>query len=84
MLKKHHLVLLTNLKEQALEDCVNSELYTMRDALKYAQTTNYLQQREKLHQTLAHNGIIAVDSLPSHLAVNLANQYFDVKRSGRL
>jgi len=84
MLKKHHLVLLTNLKEQALEDCITSELYDMKDALRYTQTSDYLQQRERLHQSLAHKGIIAVDSLPKHLAVNMANQYFDIKRSGRL
>ena len=84
MLKKHHLVLLTNLKEQALDDCINSEIYDMHDSLKYSQTTSYLLQREKLHQTLTHNGVIAVDSLPKHLAVNMANQYFDIKRSGRL
>jgi len=84
MLKKHHLVLLTNLKEQALDDCINSELFDMKDSLRYAQTSSYLQQREKLHQSLAHKGVIAVDSLPKHLAVNMANQYFDIKRSGRL
>jgi len=84
MLKKHHLVLLTNLKEQALDDCVNSDLFDMKDSLRYAQTSHYLQQREILHQSLAHKGVIAVDSLPKHLAVNMANQYFDIKRSGRL
>ena len=84
MLKKHHLVLLTNLKEQAIEDCINSDVQDMREALKYSQTINYLQQREKLHQTLSHSGVIAVDSLPKHLAINMANQYFDIKRSGRL
>jgi len=84
MLKKHHLVLLTNLKEQALEDCLNEEIFNMRDTLKYTQTVSYLQQREKLHQSLSHSGVIAVDSLPKHLAINMANQYFDIKRSGRL
>lgn len=84
MLKKHHLVLVTNLKEQALEDSVNSDILSIHDALKHAQTADYLQQRDKLHQSLTHNGVIAVDSLPTHLAINLANQYFDIKRSGRL
>lgn len=84
MLKKHHLVLLTNLTEQAIEDCINSDVQDMRESLRYSQTVNYLQQREKLHQTLTHSGVIAVDSLPKHLAINMANQYFDIKRSGRL
>jgi len=84
MLKKHHLVLLINLKEQALDDCLNAEIFDMRDTLRYSQTVTYLQQREKLHQSLSHSGVIAVDTLPKHLAVNMANQYFDIKRSGRL
>ncbi len=84
MLKKHHLVLLLNLKEQALEDCLDEEIFDMRDTLRYSQTVSYLQQREQLHRSLTHSGVIAVDSLPKHLAVNMANQYFDIKRSGRL
>lgn len=84
MLKKHHLVLVANLKEQALEDCLNSEMINLQDTLKYSQTVHYMQQRERLHQSLIHSGVIAVDSLPKHLAVNMANQYFDIKRSGRL
>ncbi len=84
MLKKHHLVLLLNLKEQALEDCLGKEIIDMKDTLRYSQTVSYLQQREQLHRSLAHGGVIAVDSLPKHLAINMANQYFDIKRSGRL
>ncbi len=84
LLKKHHLVLLSNLKEQALDNCIDAEIGEFRDSLRYGQTISYLQQRDRLHQSLAHSGVIAVDSLPKHLAVNLANQYFDIKRSGRL
>lgn len=83
-LKKHHLVMLANLKEQVLQDVLNDKVYQINDALKFSQTISYLQQREKLHQTLTHDGVIAVDSLPSHLAVNMVNQYFDIKRSGQL
>jgi len=83
-LKKHHLVMLANLKEQVLHDVLNEKVFEIGDALKFAETISYLQQRDKLHKTLAHDGVIAVDSLPSHLAVNMVNQYFDVKRSGRL
>ncbi|WP_196138981.1 DUF58 domain-containing protein [Aliikangiella sp. G2MR2-5] len=84
LLKRHHLVMLANLKEQVLEDVSSEKVYQLDDALKYAKTQDYLQQREKLHQQLAHDGIIAVDSLPKNLMVNMVNQYFDIKRSGRL
>lgn len=84
LLKRHHLVMLANMKEQVLHDVSNEKVYQLDDALKFAQTINYIQQREKLHQSLAHDGVIAVDSLPKNLAVNMVNQYFDIKRSGRL
>lgn len=83
-LKKHHLVMLANLKEQILQDVLTEQVYQIDDALKFAQTISYLQQRDKLHRTLTHDGVIAIDSLPDHLAVNMVNQYFDIKRSGRL
>ncbi|TQV72387.1 DUF58 domain-containing protein [Aliikangiella marina] len=83
-LKKHHLVMLANLKEQVLQDVLTEQVYDINDALKFSQTISYLQQRDKLHQMLTHDGVIAVDSLPSHLAVNMVNQYFDIKRSGQL
>ena len=84
LLKKHHLVLLANMKEQILEDVLHQEVYQLEDALRFSQTITYIQQREKLHRGLAHDGVIAVDSLPKNLAVNMVNQYFDIKRSGRL
>ncbi|WP_444996793.1 DUF58 domain-containing protein [Aliikangiella sp. IMCC44359] len=83
-LKKHHLVMLANMKEQVLQDVLSEPIYQIHDALKFSQTISYLQQREQLHRRLTHDGVIAVDSLPSHLAVNMVNQYFDIKRGGRL
>ena len=72
------------MKEQVLHDVENEKVYQLDDALKFSQTINYIQQRDKLHQMLAHDGVIAVDSLPKNLAVNMVNEYFDIKRSGRL
>lgn len=84
LLKKHHLVMLANLKEQAFHQVFDEPIFQLNQALKYAQSSHYLQEREKLHASLVHDGVIAVDSLPNHLAVNMVNQYFDIKRSGRL
>lgn len=83
-LKKHHLVMLANLKEQILQDVLTKQVYQIDDALKFSQTISYLQQRDKLHRTLTHDGVITIDSLPGHLAANMVNQYFEIKRSGRL
>ncbi|MDH5433300.1 MAG: DUF58 domain-containing protein [Gammaproteobacteria bacterium] len=84
LLRRHHLVMLANLKEQVLVDTLDGEILQLDDALKYAQTINYLRQRELLHSRLSHQGVIAMDSVPKHLSVGLVNQYFEIKRSGRL
>ena len=76
--------MLANLKEQVLHDVENQTVYQLNDALTFAQTIQYLQQRESLHRSLTHDGVITIDSLPKNLAINMVNQYFDVKRSGRL
>ncbi|MET1256859.1 DUF58 domain-containing protein [Aliikangiella maris] len=83
-LKKHHLVMLANMREQVLMDVLEEPVLQLNDAFRYAQTSIYLAQREKLHQTLIHDGIVAIDSVPGQLAINMVNQYFEIKRSGRL
>lgn len=84
LLKKHHLVILINLKEQILQDTLTTDISSFEQAIKFSQTIDYLQHREKLHQRLACEGTITVDSLAKNLAANMVNYYFDIKRSGRL
>lgn len=84
LLKKRHLVMLANLKEQVLEDVLEEPIHQLEDALKFSQTLVYLKERETLQKKLIHGGVIAVDSLPKNLAINMVNQYFDIKQSGRL
>ncbi|WP_342779823.1 DUF58 domain-containing protein, partial [Aliikangiella coralliicola] len=48
LLKRYHLVMLANLKEQVLQDVLTDEVYQFEDALKFSQTISYLQQRDKL------------------------------------
>lgn len=84
LLKRHHLVMVTNLKEAIFEDIINQDIYQLEDALTFAESINYLKQREILQKKLNHSGVITVDSFPKHLAVNMVNQYFEIKRGGRL
>jgi len=76
--------MIVNLQEKALQETLDNTIYQLDDAIKFAQTINYMQQRSKLHYQLAADGVVLVDSQPKDLAINLVNQYFDIKRSGRL
>ncbi|MGX5172684.1 DUF58 domain-containing protein [Aliikangiella sp. IMCC44653] len=84
ILSKHHLVMLANLRESALDQILDKDISNIEDAVTYAQSSLYLAERANLHKRLLHQGTTSIDCVPSHLAVNLVNEYFDIKQSGRL
>ncbi|PWK52996.1 DUF58 domain-containing protein [Pleionea mediterranea] len=84
LLNKHHLILLANLREQSLDDVLDKPVQRFEQALTYAETTEYLQQRQQLNNQTRNKGVITLDTVPKQLASLLVNQYFDIKRSGKL
>ncbi len=84
LLREKHLVLIANLREKVLDDIDLRDPADADSALAVAATHHYLQEREKALNTLRHDGVIVMDTLPDRLAVGLINRYLDIKRSGRL
>ena len=84
LLNQHHLVMLANLREQTLDDKLETPIESMTDALEYAGTIDFLKQRHKLIEHFYSQGVISIDTVPKHLATQIVNNYFKVKRSGRL
>jgi len=84
LLKKKHLVILANLKEQVLEQAMNQTVENFSDALLVASSCEYLSQRQKLLNTLNVHGINYLDSQPDKLALKLVNHYLSIKASGQL
>ncbi|MCO7224674.1 DUF58 domain-containing protein [Pleionea sp. CnH1-48] len=84
MLNKHHLVLLANLREQVLDDVMEQPVESLDDAIRYAETVDYLKQRSQLREHFYREGVISVDSVPRQLASHIVNSYFEIKRSGKL
>jgi uncharacterized protein (DUF58 family) len=84
LLQKRHLVLLVSLRESVLRNAQEIPVQDLDDALTYAATEVYLQERHKLLQKLTRQGVLMLDIEPQQLAVSLLNRYLEVKRSGRL
>lgn len=83
-LKKHHLVLLASMKEQAVQNVFDSEVDDFDDALRVAATYDYVEQRQRAFEQIRASGVISLDVLPEQLSVSLVNRYLDIKSSGRL
>jgi uncharacterized protein (DUF58 family) len=84
LLQRKHLVLLASLRETIIDQVLDAPVRNFDEALRYAATQDYLQQRRQAHQVLQQHGILYLDSVPEHLPVQLINRYLEIKRSGRL
>ncbi|NVJ60676.1 MAG: DUF58 domain-containing protein [Gammaproteobacteria bacterium] len=84
LLNQHHLVLLANLREQSLDKAIEENVVDFNSALKYAESTHFLHARQKTMNQCANEGVLAIDTTPEKLATDLVNQYFKIKRSGKL
>ncbi|OUS02615.1 hypothetical protein A9Q81_08550 [Gammaproteobacteria bacterium 42_54_T18] len=84
ILQKKHLVMVANLEEPVLHGITHQPVDTFKQALTYAGTIDYLDQRKVIERSLNQQGVITVNSLPNMLPVALVNRYMEIKREGRL
>lgn len=84
LLRQHHLVLLANLKEQSLESVLETPIEKFEDAQRYAETCQFIAQRQQLIANCVNQGVVTVDTTPKRLATEIVNEYFKIKRSGKL
>jgi len=84
ILQKKHLVMVANLEEPVLHNIIHQPIDNFKQALTYAGTIDYLDQRKVIERTLNQQGVITVNSLPNMLPVTLVNRYMEIKRGGRL
>ncbi len=84
LLNQHHLVMLANLREQALDQAIEQPIDSFEQSLQYAETLQFLQQRQQVQNRCLNQGVIALDTVPAQLASRIVNSYFEIKRSGRL
>ncbi|MCK5895486.1 MAG: DUF58 domain-containing protein [Cocleimonas sp.] len=84
LLRKRHLVLVSSLREKAMDDVLHKPIETLPDAILNAATHHYLQHRKKAFEKLLRNGTKAVETTPEQLSVELINAYLNIKSSGVL
>lgn len=81
LLRKRHLVLLTSMREQALDRALENPVDNQEDAIAKAAVQYYLHSRELTLERIRAAGIRCLDVPPAELSVNLINHYLDIKRS---
>ena len=84
LLRKRHLVLVSSLREKAIDDVLHQGIKKLPDAILSVATHQYLQHRKKAFEMLLMSGVNAVEATPDHLSVELINAYLNIKRSGVL
>jgi uncharacterized protein (DUF58 family) len=84
LLRQSHMVVLASLREQELYDTLGQPVTELDQALGRAATYQYLRNRDNMHEKLRSNNVQTLDVTPELLPVNLVNQYWDIKGSGRL
>lgn len=84
LLRKRHVVLVANIREAILDATLNTPVEGFDEALTYCGTVDFVNQRRKVQKMLSSKGIFAVDCLAKELPIQLANSYWDIKRSGTL
>lgn len=83
MLSKKHLVVLADLLEAPVEQKKVDAVETFDEALMYQSVLEYAQRRANTHTLLQHQGTVCINTTAKDLPINLVNNYFNLKHSGR-
>jgi uncharacterized protein (DUF58 family) len=84
VLAQRHLVLVTSLREQAVEDAAVDAGHTLDRAIRSASAMHYLSDRERIHDKLNRRGVMTMDVGCAELSGALIERYLRLKRESRL
>jgi uncharacterized protein (DUF58 family) len=84
MLKKRHLTILADLREEILDKTLQNSVKDYKTALRFQTVSAYIGDRKRNHQILRHQGIITLDLLAPQLPAALVNNYLIIKASAKL
>ncbi|MFC1749965.1 DUF58 domain-containing protein [Pseudomonadota bacterium] len=84
LLRRRHLVLLANLREEILDQIASSSVQNFEQALRYTATESYLTRRKQTQSLITKMGALSLDVTAEQLPISLVNRYLDIKRSGML
>jgi uncharacterized protein (DUF58 family) len=84
LLAKKHLVLVASLREAFLDEALQTPVTDLDSSLVYCETTDIMAHRHRLLQTLRSTDVVVTDSVPQTMHIRLVNEYWALKRSGRI
>lgn len=84
LLRRHHLVMLANIREPSVEAALEQPIATADDGYRYVGTVDYLERRRKNQALLQQQGVVVIDALPDQLPIQVINAYYSIKRAGYL
>lgn len=82
LMRKKHLVLLSSLRESALDQTREGAITDFSSALERSALELYLAERRRVFERWQHMGIEVLDTVPEQLPVALVNAYLDLKMRG--
>lgn len=84
LLARKHLVLVASLREIFLDQVLDTAVTDLESSLVYCESVDVLALRNRLLRTLQSSGVLVTDSTPQRLHIDLVNEYWALKRSGRI
>ncbi len=84
IMSSRHLVILADLREQALNTMEKQTVTDLDSALQFHATEEFLHQRLENHRKLRHLGVICLDVTAEELPIRLVNEYLTIKRTSKL
>ena len=83
LLTKQHLVLLASVRETAVQQALTKDVISVKDASRYLGALAYEEDIEKLVTAARGRGFSAVHESLESFPIALANQFLDLRTSGR-
>ncbi len=84
LLKKKHLTILADIREEILDETMAKSVTDFKGALEFSAVHGYLENRRRIHRVFRHQGIMALDLTARSLPSALVNEYLMIKAAGRL
>ncbi len=79
LLQPRHLVAAVTLQDNGLHEAAESSPANVRDAYRQVAAIQGIEDRRLARALLSQRGVLAVDSTPEHLSVELVNRYLQIK-----
>ena len=79
MIRRRHVTILANLREQSVVQRMATPARTLDEALEVGATSIYLEERDRILGELRAHGVYTVDTLAKELPVAMANAYLGAR-----